>query len=239
MILFPASGIGKATAPAYARNGARGRVVADLNEPGARQTAEQARQVAVHPEFDVLALHTDVRVYESVEKVFEETVAHFGRVDYSVTTAGVCSNPPSLVAAMLLCGRCQTPTDFKPRQSEQIEEEGGPIAENALDRYENTQATNAKGVLHHTKAAVRVMLSQEVTVLQGPSRVRQLGRGAIVNTCSIAGLMGQPGLVEYTASKFAAVGITQVAGTLCPSSQLMPCPRPYANLPALWFSAYD
>ena len=89
----------------------------------------------------------------------------------------------------------------------------GIIAENPLDAYDDTQATNAKGVLHHTKAAVRVMLKQDVAVLQGPARVRQLGRGAIVNTCSVAGLIGLPGIVEYAASKFAAVGITKVAGT--------------------------
>ena len=76
-----------------------------MNEPGVRQTAEQARQVAVHPDFDVLALYTDVRVYESVEKVFEETVTRFGRVDYSVTTAGVCPNPPFLLAAKILLPR--------------------------------------------------------------------------------------------------------------------------------------
>ena len=37
------------------------------------------------------------------------------------------------------------------------------------------------------------------------------GGGAIVNTASIAGLTGTPGLVAYTASKHAVVGMTRTA----------------------------
>jgi NAD(P)-dependent dehydrogenase (short-subunit alcohol dehydrogenase family) len=89
--LKPASGIGKATALSYARYGARGLVVADLNEPGVRRTAEQAKQEATHPKFSVIALFTDVRIFEKVEHVFHVAVEQFGRIDYSVTTAGVSS----------------------------------------------------------------------------------------------------------------------------------------------------
>ncbi len=41
--------------------------------------------------------------------------------------------------------------------------------------------------------------------------LRQRGGGAIVNTASIAGLMGTPGLIAYGASKHAVVGMTKTA----------------------------
>lgn len=84
-----ASGIGRATALSYARYGAKGLVVADINEAGVRKTAEEAKRVASNPDFKVLALFTDVRNYERVENVFNKAVEKFGRIDYSVTTAGV------------------------------------------------------------------------------------------------------------------------------------------------------
>lgn len=94
----------------------------------------------------------------------------------------------------------------------QIYELQGNLADNPLDHYENIMATNATGVLYHTKAAVRVMREQEALVVQGEDRARIIGRGAIVNVASVAGLSASPGSVEYTASKFAVIGITRTAG---------------------------
>lgn len=91
LTIFKASGIGKATALAYARNGTRGLVLADLDEPGVQRTAKQAKQEATNDEFSVIALHADVRDYSTVENVFEHAVKKFGRIDYSVNTAGVSS----------------------------------------------------------------------------------------------------------------------------------------------------
>jgi NAD(P)-dependent dehydrogenase (short-subunit alcohol dehydrogenase family) len=96
------------------------------------------------------------------------------------------------------------------------------IADNNLEDYDNIQNTNAKGVLHHTKAAITVMLKQEPLVVQGVDRARVIGRGAIVNVCSDAGLVGLPGSVEYNASKFAAVGITKTAGKIARYLVLLP-----------------
>ena len=43
------------------------------------------------------------------------------------------------------------------------------------------------------------------------ARMKDRGRGAIVNVSSIAGLRGIPGLAAYTASKHAVLGLTRVA----------------------------
>lgn len=81
--------MGRATALAFARYGVRGLVVADLNEAGAEVTAREAKEIATNPEFAVLAAGVDVREWVSVLTLFEGAVKKFGRIDYSVTTAGV------------------------------------------------------------------------------------------------------------------------------------------------------
>lgn len=81
--------MGRATALAFARYGALGLVVADINQAGVEETAKQAKQEATNPDFTVYASYVDVRDFTSVQKVFNEAITRFKRVDYSVTTAGV------------------------------------------------------------------------------------------------------------------------------------------------------
>ncbi|KAH8658503.1 oxidoreductase [Xylariales sp. PMI_506] len=198
VVLGSASGMGKATALAFARYGALGLVVADINEPGVKETARQAKQEATNPNFAVYSSYVDVRDFQSVEKVFTEAVDKFKRIDYSVSTVGIYTMQ-------------------------------GLIAENPLDQYDNFQNTNAKGILYHTKAAVQVMLKQDPLVVQGHERYRTIGRGSIVNVCSIAAILPPPGEVEYNASKFAALGITKTAANEYGASQIRinaVCPGP-------------
>lgn len=180
VVIGSASGMGRATAISYARYGARGLIVADINEPGVRKTAEEAKRDATHPDFEVLALFTDVRSFESVENVFRKAVEKFGRIDYSVTTAGIWKTQ-------------------------------GLLADNPLDNYEDIMNINARGVLYHTKAAIRVMRGQEPQVVQGEDRARVIGRGSIVNVASDSGIDAYPGSIEYNASKAAAISITKTA----------------------------
>lgn len=112
----------------------------------------------------------------------------------------------------------------------QIYSQIGLIADNDLEAYDNIQNTNARGVLYHTKAALQVMLKQDPVVVQGTSRSRTLGRGSIVNVCSVAGILAPPDSVEYNASKFAAIGITKSAGMS--RSPLLPFfSLPFSSLP--------
>lgn len=224
LVIGSASGIGRATALSYARYGVRGLVVADINEPGVRRTAEEAERDATNPDFEVLALFTDVRKYESVENVFDKAVEKFGRIDYSVTTAGVSST------LTLPLARLNTKGDADEVTHSQIWRGQGPLADNPLEQYENIMATNATGVLHHTKAAVRVMRGQEPLVVQGEDRARVIGRGSIVNTASVLGIAAMPGSVEYNSSKFAAIGITKTAGLYSPGLPLnQPASSPQPN----------
>ena len=80
----------------------------------------------------------------------------------------------------------------------------GPVSELAdvpLDAFERVMAVNVRGVWLCVQAQIRVMLRQ------APPE----GGHSIVNTASVAGLIGSPMLPAYTASKHAVVGLTRAA----------------------------
>lgn len=76
-----------------------------------------------------------------------------------------------------------------------IEGMGGPCTECTEENWDRTIAINLTGVFNCCKAELPHMLDQ--------------GGGAIVNTASIAGLVGFPGLPAYVASKFGVNGLTK------------------------------
>lgn len=86
----PASGIGRAICLAFAKEGARGIAVADLNAEGAKETVAQAKAAAINPDFKAEAIEVDVASEESVKAAVAQTVQLFGRIDYAVHSAGVC-----------------------------------------------------------------------------------------------------------------------------------------------------
>ncbi|AWN45398.1 oxidoreductase [Methylobacterium terrae] len=63
--------------------------------------------------------------------------------------------------------------------------------------YERVMAINLRGVWTCMRAELRQMQAQ--------------GRGAIVNCSSIGGLVGNPGLAAYHATKYGVIGMTQSA----------------------------
>jgi len=77
-----ASGIGAALCRAFARAGARGVVVADLDEAGA---------AAVAAEIGGLAQRTDVSSEAAVRALVERATAQFGQVDIFCSNAGIIS----------------------------------------------------------------------------------------------------------------------------------------------------
>ncbi|MDF1522050.1 MAG: glucose 1-dehydrogenase [Trueperaceae bacterium] len=76
-----------------------------------------------------------------------------------------------------------------------IEGPAGPIQDYPEAAFDQVWAVNVKGVFLGLKAVI--------------PRIRD--GGAIVNTASVAGLQGSPGLVGYIASKHAVIGITRTA----------------------------
>jgi NAD(P)-dependent dehydrogenase (short-subunit alcohol dehydrogenase family) len=76
-----------------------------------------------------------------------------------------------------------------------IEGMAGPCVECTEENWDKTININLKGVFLCCKYELPVMLKQ--------------GGGAIVNTASVAGLVGFPGIPAYTASKHGVAGLTK------------------------------
>jgi 3alpha(or 20beta)-hydroxysteroid dehydrogenase len=76
-----------------------------------------------------------------------------------------------------------------------IEGECSDVSECDLDDFDRVMAVNVRGVLLGIKYVVPIM--------------RARGGGAIVNTASVAGISGAPGLSSYCTSKHAVIGLTR------------------------------
>jgi NAD(P)-dependent dehydrogenase (short-subunit alcohol dehydrogenase family) len=84
--------------------------------------------------------------------------------------------------------------------------------------FDQIMAVNVKGVFLGLRHVLPVMIAA--------------GRGAVVNTASIAGLVGSPGMAAYSASKHAVNGLTKsVAGEVGPNGIRVNavCPGPIAT----------
>ena len=81
------------------------------------------------------------------------------------------------------------------------------------DGFSHTIKTNVRGTMLCVRAVSKVMAAQEP--LSYESRrygTRSLGRGSIVNLGSVNSYVAAPGMMPYTASKYAIIGITKTAG---------------------------
>jgi len=152
------SGIGRASALAFARAGACV-VVSDIDVGGGEETVSQLGK-------DSLFVRADVTDEGEVEALVSVCVERFGRLDYAHNNAGIGAPPAAL------------------HQSER-------------GFFDQVLAVNLTGVFLCLKHEARVMLER--------------GGGAIVNTASLAGLIGFPMNVAYSASKHAVIGITRTA----------------------------
>ncbi len=87
VITGSASGIGRASAREFAREGARV-VVADINLPGAEETVKQIEATGGV----ALAVKTDVAAAESVEALVKQTLHSFGRINVLFNNAAIQVN---------------------------------------------------------------------------------------------------------------------------------------------------
>ena len=65
---------------------------ADMNEEGALAAAKESKKFAVHGSFKAIAVKVDITDEASVDNMVQTTLKEFGRIDYSVNSAGV-ENP--------------------------------------------------------------------------------------------------------------------------------------------------
>ena len=85
------TGIGRATALAFAREGARV-VVSGRHEEEGKKLAAEMRKLGAEAEF----VRADVRHEEEVRKLIDKAVERFGRLDVAVNNAGT-EGPPGPV----------------------------------------------------------------------------------------------------------------------------------------------
>lgn len=161
-----ASGIGRATALAMAREGAPV-AVADRTEELAASTVALINAAGGR----AIAIGGDVAKEADVIAMVSRTVAVFGRLDCAFNNAGIA------------------PRNVGPG--------GQRTHEMSQASFDAMLAVNLTGVFLCMKHEIVQMLKQ--------------GAGSIVNTASIAGLIGLPMATSYVAAKHGVVGITKTA----------------------------
>jgi NAD(P)-dependent dehydrogenase (short-subunit alcohol dehydrogenase family) len=155
------SGIGRATARIFAREGAKV-VVADVQVADGEETV---RLIAAGGG-EAIFVKTDVSQPADAEAMVRKAVETYGRLDCAFNNAG-------------------------------IEGVIQPTVEYGEAHWDRVLAVNLKGVWLCMKYELQQMLAQ--------------GKGAIVNTASIAGLVGLPGFSAYVAAKHGVNGLTKTA----------------------------
>jgi NAD(P)-dependent dehydrogenase (short-subunit alcohol dehydrogenase family) len=162
-----ASGIGRATALAMAREGARV-AVSDLSKDGIEGTVALINGIGGQS----IAIQGDVTKEADVTNMVARTVSAFGRIDCAFNNAGVA-------------GRSV-----------------GPPGQRI---HELSEASTAK-MISVNLMGVFLCLKHEIAQM-----LKQGGGGAIVNTASIAGLIGLATSGHYVATKHGVVGLTKTA----------------------------
>src|SRR5712692_4270827 len=161
LITGAGSGVGRATALAFAREGAKV-VVADIVVAGGEETVQMIKAAGG----EAIFVKTDVTKTAEVEALVKKTVETYGRADCAFNNAG-------------------------------IEGEMAPTADCTEENWDRVVNIDLKGVWLCMKYEILQMLKQ--------------GGGAIVNTASVAGLVGFERLPAYNASKHGVIGLTRTA----------------------------
>lgn len=86
------TGIGRATALAFAQQGAK-IVISGRRDDAGKALAEELRKLGAEAEF----IRADVRLDEDVRVLVDQTVARFGRIDAAVNNAGTEGQPGPVV----------------------------------------------------------------------------------------------------------------------------------------------
>jgi NAD(P)-dependent dehydrogenase (short-subunit alcohol dehydrogenase family) len=159
-------GIGRATALAFAREGAR-LAVADFNQQAAQETVARVNAAGGQ----AMTLTGDVTDSATVKGMIAAVVAAYGRLDCAFNNAGIAGF--------------------------QVDAAGKRTHEWSDESFERMIEVNLKGVWLCMKHELPQMIAE--------------GGGVIVNTGSIAGLVGLRTSSAYVAAKHGVLGLTKTA----------------------------
>lgn len=166
MVTGGGNGIGRETALAMAREGARV-AVADYEAGSAAETVGMINAAGGQ----AISLSGDVTVAAQVQAMVDATVAAYGRLDVAFNNAGIA-----------------------PYQVDAIGQLTHEWSEASFDR-----------MIEVNLKSVWLCMKHELPAIQAA------GGGAIVNTASIAGLVGLKSATAYVAAKHAVIGLTKTA----------------------------
>ena len=167
LITGATSGIGAATARAFAAEGAKVFFCGRRRELG-KEVETEIRGAGGEATY----MRADVREDDQVEAFVKGCLEQYGGLDIGFNNAGI-AGPSGLYGELSLSGT------------------GG---------YHDLMSTNIDGVFYAMRHELPVM--------------REQGHGIIVNTASMLGSRGGPGVGVYSASKHAVIGLTRSAAKL-------------------------
>ncbi len=175
-----ASGIGRAVAARFVREGARV-VIADANREAGERTARELGE-------GVEAIATDVAQSAQVAALFTEVDRRLGAVDVLVNNAGIGEMDPKLQARaeqamqeMMTEGRIRSSLEITRNMPDDV--------------WHRMLEIHLSGTFYCTREALR--------------RMEPRGSGHIVNIASVAGMGGIPGAPHYGAAKAGIIGFTK------------------------------
>lgn len=158
------SGIGKASAMLFAKEGAKV-VVADWVEEGGNQTVSEIKAA----DGEAVFIKTDVSQATEIDAMVSKCVETYGKLNILFNNAGVVS-----------MGKIEATTE---------------------EDWQKVIDVDLKGVFLGCKRAIPEMEKQ--------------GRGKIISTASIAGIVGFDGIAAYCAAKGGVVNITRELALEC------------------------
>lgn len=181
LVTGAASGIGRACAKTFARDGASGIALVDINPQAlAAVKAEIEEQLRKQGKACRVEFYpTNITDEDRVNQVVQEVATTFGRLDYLVNAAGIAMKHAGGAAF------CET------------------------EDWNRILNINLTGTFFALRAAAKIMLKQEP--IHSSYDGRPLQRGSIVNFSSIQGVAGIALSTAYTATKHAVIGLTRTA----------------------------
>lgn len=155
------SGIGRSTAVAFAREGAKV-AIADISAECGEGTAHAISNGGGNAIF----IRTDVSKSSDMEDMVQKTVQHYGRLDIAHNNAGIDGDFATIVSC-------------------------------TEENWDRVMGVNLKSVWLGMKYEIPAML--------------KVGKGAIVNTASVAAIVAFRTMGAYVASKHGVAGLTKAA----------------------------